>query len=339
MSSPIIPLLDELALLIDAVSIHTGQELFFAGRLLGPGPPEWPAAFPPPLPPLLSTLHYWLYSVGYCRRFAGRLPAAAPPAPFDPAFRDALAQANSGRTRLDPAWQVIGRGPRGQFWLKQEGLGRAVWPGAFVTLAGPDQEPRAGQPASLHWPHESWSLQPGSYVVFGAAIPDSVADAPAVRFYWHIQAAGAARLLGALRAALDRFAIPFRFKCPAHPALYDRRDAAVLYVGRRDYRLVARLVAQVYQGVQADLRPDTPLFTRTLAPGLALADDPGTVESFGQQRCRLLTEALWRAHETGSPPGAARLEAVCAHFAQAGIDLQRPHLVNSGVGMGHPHFP
>jgi len=325
-TSPTTPFLAELAALIDAVTIRTPREILFAARSVDLGPPDWPTAFPPPLPPLLTGLYYRLYRDGYCARYQGvPAPDPEPPAP-DADFTRALEAANPGKTRMDAGWRVVGPGPDGRFWLQKGGVARTAWPGAFLTHAGPNQAPRAGQPASIHWPHESWQLQPGTYFVLGATVPDDIADAPIVRFYWHVQAGGAPRLLAALAGALNRFQIPFRFKCPAHPAHYTRRDAAVLYISRRDYALVARLLAPIYDMVHAYLRPDTPLFTRRLAPGLAFAEDPGTTESFGQHRCRLLAAGFWRAYELQATSRTERLEIIHKHFAEAGIDLDRPHL-------------
>jgi hypothetical protein len=275
---------------------------------------------------MLAGLHFQLYREGYCLRFNG---GAAPEPGIrrpDTAFRQALAAANPGRTRLDPGWQVVGPGPGDTVWLRKGALGRQVRPGTYLTHDGPQ--------ASLYWPHESWALQPGNYFVFGATVSDSVADARTMRFYWHIQAQGAPQLVATLARTLDRFQVPFRLKCPDHPGGYARRDACVLYTSRRDYRLVAQLVTRVYEQVQADMDPDTPLFTRRLAPGLALADDPGADESFGQHRCRLLAEALWLAHEQGIP----QRQVICDHFARAGLDLDRPYL-HPGGGDDYPWPP
>jgi hypothetical protein len=338
MSAPPSLLLEELHALIAAVIIRTPQEILFADRPVGLGPPEWPAAFPPPLPPMLRGLHHQLYYQGYCGRFAGTLRAAPRSGPPAAPLTAALAAANPGAPRLDPGWRVVGPGPGGQTWLQKEGLGHTAWAGAWVTSAALDRAPQPGDPAELFWPHESWLLQPGVYFAFGAAIPDSVADAHWLRFYWHSPPAAAPRLLAVLVQALNRFQVPFRCKCPAHAPHYDRRDALVLSISRRDYRLAAQLVARIHAEFQEELDADTPLFTRRLAPGLALAEDPGTAESFGQHRCRLLAEALWQAYEQQIPPGAARLQAVLAYFAQAGIDPQRPHL-NAGTHEDYPWPP
>jgi len=57
-----------------------------------------------------------------------------------------------------------------------------------------------------------------------------------------------------------------------------------------------------------------------------LAEDPGTNESFGMSRCRLVAEALWQAASSGQHSEPQRIEAIRTRFAQAGIAPDRPWL-------------
>jgi hypothetical protein len=97
-------------------------------------------------------------------------------------------------------------------------------------------------------------------------------------------------MVSELTGALNRFHTPFQLKTPTAPALYDRTDAAVLYVGGRYFPITARIVAFVLEKVR--LEPTTPLFTKTLWPGIGAAVEPGTGESFGSHRCRLTAEGI-----------------------------------------------
>src|SRR5204863_5149 len=92
-----------------------------------------------------------------------------------------------------------------------------------------------------------------------------------------------------------RFQVPFRFKCLSYRELYDRFDSAVLFVGRRQWDITSLLVREIYGKVKDRLRPETPLFAKQIAPGLALAEDPGNGESFGTSRCRCTTRRRSRA--------------------------------------------
>jgi hypothetical protein len=79
------------------------------------------------------------------------------------------------------------------------------------------------------------------------------------------------------------------------------------------------------------LEAATPLFTKTLWPGVGAAVEPGTGESFGQHRCRLAAEGIVDAWRQGEQKAPARLAAVEARFVAAGLDLSRPWLGPSGV--------
>ncbi|HEX4611434.1 MAG TPA: T3SS effector HopA1 family protein, partial [Urbifossiella sp.] len=104
---------------------------------------------------------------------------------------------------------------------------------------------------------------------------------------------------------------------------YGRADAGVLYLERRHTDRLGTALADVHRTVAADLRPEVPLFTRALAPGLGVAEDPGGALSFGQHRCRLAARAAWAAFSRGDADPAA----VCAELLRAaGLDPDRPHL-------------
>jgi hypothetical protein len=69
-----------------------------------------------------------------------------------------------------------------------------------------------------------------------------------------------------------------------------------------------------------------PLFTLRLAPGLAFAEDPGTQESFGMCRSRILAQGIWQAHVQGIRGTAERLKVVEQQFQSQGVSLARPWL-------------
>jgi hypothetical protein len=145
-----------------------------------------------------------------------------------------------------------------------------------------------------------------------------------VRIYWNLSAEGAAPVLEAVTREFNRFCVPFRFKCGQTPAIYERRDSAVLYFHRRYYPIAAQLVERLHVMAAPWMRQGVPLFTRELARGLGLAEDPR--ESFGKNRCALLSESL--AATRGLGP-ADRLEDLRQRFAARGLSLNAPWL-NAG---------
>ena len=279
--------------------------------------------------PAVVQLQQLLYEWCYCRRFGSGAPQAATAPAADPGFIEALSAANSSRERWDRGWQIQQSLPSGQIVAAKGAMTRMVWPGEFLGHGPPGMPPSPGGQISLFAPKESRTMQPGFYFAFGEALADQQEDFGVVRLYWNVTAGGAAGLTGAVTRALNRFAIPFRFKCLLLPDLFDRTDAAILYVAKRHYRVAAALLLDVYRTVRPSLKGATPLFSKPLAEGLGLAEDPKTGESFGSSRCRLLAEAVCNAHDRGFNSAEVRLSEVAAVFAAAGLSLERPYL-NAG---------
>lgn len=270
----------------------------------------------------------------YARCYTTRFPAAASssavamhadPA-IDAAHNAALSAAAGGTSRWDRGWRIEHMFPSGQLAVDKFGTARTVWPGEFMTHDGPGIPPRPGSVVSLHTAGESNTMQPGFHFFFSDALADYQDERDIVRFYWNVTASGAPVLAGALRRALDAYEIPFRFKLLSSVALYGRRDAGVLFITRRLYRIVAELLADVHGEVVAHLNDDTPLFTKRLARGLGFAEDPGNGESFGMDRCAMVAEGIVNAWKKGTHSVTGRMREIEAVFARNGISMERPYL-------------
>ena len=186
--------------------------------------------------------------------------------------------------------------------------------------------PQPGTPIAAFFPRESRTMQPGFYFIFGETPGDQQDEYSTVRYYWNIGHDGAVPLVRSLTGSLNRYQVPFRFKIVSHPALLGRSDAAILYVSRRFYRIAAELASDTHRLVATSLQEHVPLFSHRLDKGLSFAEDPGTQESFGMSRCRLLAEGLWQAFQEGLYRTEDRLDRVRRHFAAAGTSLERSHL-------------
>jgi hypothetical protein len=279
--------------------------------------------------PLLARLQHLFYEFCYCRRFDG-VAAEQATQPSGTGLIDTLSAANTSRERWDAGWHLAQTMPSGQIVAVKGAMTRMVWPGEFHGHGPPGMAPLPGTEISLFVPRESRTTQPAFYFVFGEALADQQDDFGIVRFYWNVTADGAAPLVGVLTQALNRFAIPFRFKCLHMSNLFDRSDAAVLYIAKRHYRIVATILPDVHRAMRALLKSATPLFAKPLADGLGLAEDPRTGESFGMSRCRLVAAAVCRAHERGLDTVEARLDEVADAFTAAGLSLEHPYL-NAGA--------
>ena len=148
-----------------------------------------------------------------------------------------------------------------------------------------------------------------------------------MRFYWNLRAEDAPTLVKGATQLLNDDQIPFRLKVVNDPAHYDRCDAGVLYVQRADYEQVLPAVRRILVELGANLKKATPVFTKVLAPGLGLAEEPAVSgDSFGMDRCRLLAEAIVRIHERAVAGATDRLAVIEEVFAEDGISLATPYL-------------
>jgi HopA1 effector protein family len=275
---------------------------------------------------LIKAIQAVLYDRCYARRSPRESAQAAAP---DIEFARRLAAANAGRERWDRGWIVHQFGPNGQAFVRKGDRERVAVPGAFIFDAAPNMTPQIGSNVSVRAPSETYEAQPGYYFAFGESLDELADNLSLTRLYFHCRAEDAALLVSELTAALNRFQTPFQFKTPTAPSLYGRTDAAVLYVGGRYFPITARIVAFVREKVR--LEAATPLFTKTLWPGVGAAVEPGTGESFGSHRCRVMAEGIvdaWRRGEQGAP---ARYAATEGRFAAAGLDLKRPWIGPGGV--------
>jgi hypothetical protein len=90
------------------------------------------------------------------------------------------------------------------------------------------------------------------------------------------------------------------------------------------------VLRSVYAENKLHFRTEVPLFTKLLAPGLALAEEPdckfAAVESFGMNRCQIVANGLLEARATGDESPQSRMAFIDKHFSLLGIDWQHSYL-------------
>jgi len=320
-------LTDELTRILKAVTIISPSEYSFAGLLVNIPPESGPSSSTHAVvgtsAPIVS-LQQLLYQHCYCHRFTGDLPSNTQVQPQD--LVPELSAANTSRERWDSGWQIQQHLQAGQIVASKGGITRALWPGEFMTHDGPGMAPRPGASISVLVAKDSSTMQPGFYFVFADSLSDQQHDRHLVRFYWNVKATGASRLIALITERLNRFEVPFRFKCATLDVMFTRMDSAVLYVSRRFFEITSMLLADVYRSIAEHLEPDTPLFTKRFAPGFAFAEDPSNGESFGTSRCRFLAEAIWDAHERNLQTIPDKLDAIAKWFERNGLDVDRSYI-------------
>lgn len=255
-------------------------------------------------------------AVGEVTHSAGYPPAA---------FTAQLSAANCGRGYRESGWVVTEFAADGHLSVQSGKLSLWVrpWdcaPAEIGSLLS------SGSRVTVELPSEMLGISPGFYLSRGEAQPAADSNEQIVRLYWNITPAAAAPLVAMLTEELNRSRIPFKLKVVNDPSCFDRCDAGVLYVSHGDYPAVSDVVRRTSSVLRRHMRYPTPAFTKRLAPGLGLAEDPGGSSGFGLHRCRIFGEGLIRAHEQGRRSHDDRLAVVLDTFDAAGIRIDAPYL-------------
>lgn len=311
-----------------ATAIHSPTSYTWFGRPGTSLTPEAAAAIAPEAARSFIVYHLkmQLYADFYCPGGA-RPPletwdATRPPSGRT-SFLQELSDANTGRGSFEPGWTVRSLEPD-RVVVERDGL--SLWATQDEVVPEGTGGVSVGSSVRVRLPKELFKLSPGFYMALGDHGLVLDAGATLVRLYWHLEPGGAAGLVASLTRACNEAGVPFRLKLVSQPEQYRRCDAGVLYFRGADYGQVAAIAEGAYGLLAADLRPLTPALTKTLAPGLGLAEDPGGQESFGTHRCLALAEGMVRAYERAASTPEARLEAVAESFGDAGLRLEAPFL-------------
>jgi HopA1 effector protein family len=243
-------------------------------------------------------------------------------------FIDELSRANCGSGTWEPGWVVKAVEDNGTLVVHKELYGVTLWaqPSQFRPIR---DAIGIGCVGRLRLGKELREMLPGYYTVLGEADQsDDVTSSsvPVVRFYWHLTAEVSRNWIAELTQRFNCAGVAFHAKVQSHPRAYVRADAGVLYVAQTDLSRAMALLPDLHSAVSAGLRRATPMFTKRLGRGLAVAEDPGDGRSFGQHRCRLVAEGLVRGLEAGRTGLDDAASSVVAQFVEAGLSITRPWL-------------
>lgn len=273
---------------------------------------------------LTEALGNVLYSQCYTRSRASETSAIS-----DQEFLNQLMRATQTVDRWDAGWTIYQLLPDGRILVQKGERSRAAVQGEYATNKPPGFPPQLGDVVNLRVHPSAANIQPSFYHAFGNTLSDQFDESALVRFYFNVNSTGAPLLMGTLTFELNRFQVPFSYKTLSSPAAYVRADAAVLYCAKRYHRVVTDILLSLSGPVVAELRAETPMFTRTLMHGVGVAEEPGTGESFGMHRCRLVAEGMVQAYLLGDSSPEACLRAVDEWFSKESLQLDQPWL-NAG---------
>jgi HopA1 effector protein family len=239
-------------------------------------------------------------------------------------FYERLHKSNNGEGYLDPDWSVIRHESDDCLVVTKGGLTLHI--NRDRHLKTDDQSTAVGEFVAIRMPRNL--VQNGFYM----AVSNSGLSPQThiVRVYFNLSPEGAITVMGSLTKQMNETEIPFTFKVLYNPSDYIRYDSGVFYFERSKYEEVRQVLHKVYLEQRSHFNLEVPLFTKVLAPGLALAEEPDSkfsaVESFGINRCQIIVNALLEARQRGDESANSRMEYIQRHFSLLGIDWQRAYL-------------
>jgi HopA1 effector protein family len=255
------------------------------------------------------------------RRYALARPLPAAPAP-DPGgacgllLEDAellrrIGELLGRRFCWEGGWRLAGADGRDRWLVRRDGLVLSVADDELALTRGG---------VRVRFPAEPAPACPGWFAATSLAGP---ARGPRASCYLDAGAPVRAVVVTDLLLALDRLGIAATARVLTDSSV-ERPDSVVVSVARADLPVLARLALGLPARVRAGLGDAVPAFTRPLAPGVAIADDPAGGEPFLRHRCRLVAAGLAAAGPEAGVPD--RLAAVAAVLAGEGLDPRALHL-------------
>lgn len=294
---------------------------------------------------LFASLRDKIYRDAYC---PGAPRATAPRETElvgrDSRLADELAAANSGQGSWESGWKVVSieedAGPRFRTpgvssghatsrTLGVESRGLRIWVRTGEYKCRDGEKPNVGDIVDIHLPRGSFDISPGYYSAFSDVPIQNSNPRPLIRLYLAVRPDSAPVAMAAMTGALNSANIPFRFKVLSEGRSYNRCDTAVLYFNSHDSKAAEQPLVEALSRLSTLLNDAVPAFTSRVAPGVGMAEEPDSPESFGENRSGLVAEGIIRMADHGMQGG---LKYLLAPWSEAGISLDTPHLNPSSSG-------
>lgn len=243
----------------------------------------------------------------------------------DLAFYDRLHESNRGQGYWSYGWRVVREEVDVAVAVHRDGLTLYVERESLQTPVSLGDSIPIKLPKNL--------VQNGFYMAVadaGASQQYQTQDEILVRVYFNVTPDGAVAVMDSLTTHLNAIPIAFTFKALYNPSDYGRYDVGVLYFNKSEYEKVQPVLKMIYAEHRSHFQNQVPLFTKPIAPGLAIAEEPNhrfnEKESFGTHRCQIVANGLIEAWQYGDDTPAGKMAAILQHFSSLNIDLQRPYL-------------
>ena len=245
--------------------------------------------------------------------------------PIDLDLADLLQEAHVDARRWEHGWTVNGVSSQGRVAVARNGRRRVLARVDVLPVARVCLPPRPGDAVRVVARRDALDRATSFWFTYGGDWDESDLPPSLVRVYWNVRRRSSPALVGALTESLAGAGTSYSLKVAVGDRDVERPDRAVLYLAREAFAGATPAIRLAHRTLAGDLLPRVPRLTRRLAPGLALADDPGTGESSasiaaGSSRTRSAATAAPRTGRSGrrassstSPRrGSTRPDPTCA---------------------------
>lgn len=220
---------------------------------------------------------------------------------------------HNGKGYWEEGWELIEKAEACQF-IKKEG----------ITIQIPTNEELLN--SSIFMPSGRINLSPGFYSIIGDA-GYSKSHLTLCRFYFNVFSSHADEFTQLLVSELNSVSLPFYFKILNDAQLYERNDTAVLYISKSLYSKVRQIIEINFEKLAPYLNHSLPAFVKPIAQGIGIAEDPSNGESFGEHRCKLITNAILKQYFSEEKIPLSKL--IEKQFEENNLDFIRPYLLSS----------
>jgi len=262
----------------------------------------------------VDILYQWWYTRSGSKK---KISPLANPA-YDQVYRSVHGQ----RGRWERGWVAQKVSSKGRVIAQRGKEQRLLNPGDYVVPERLGLTPVPGMELTVTGRRESAKEQPGFWITSSPAWYEAMA--PLLRIYWNTSPEGGVHLAELITSMLPQ-TLAYSLKLPVDEVGYQRADSVVLYIQAEDFTGSSAMLHQLYLEAASALFPQEVPWSKTVAPGISLAEDPpDEQESFGLHRCRMIVEGLESIADHGQDVHAAP-QAVEQYMVSLGFAPERPH--------------
>lgn len=312
---------EELLSIIGAVKFTSTNSFSFAGKNFSYG--QGVSNYINSLADLLKQI---LYAQCYCQKFENKYIENELQPVLDNNFLRALDLANSSVNKLDSGWVLEQMLANGKVVAKKNTHYKILNHGEFKLVNMQESMPKEGDVISINCKRDSSNYQSAFYYAFGNEIEYDQNLVTLIRIYFNIESDDAPQLIKLITSELNKYFIPFSFKCLNQSYYYSRIDSAVLYIQKPYYNITKHILTHAFEKQSFSFNDATSLFTKKIMKGVSIAEEPGDGESFGTSRCGMLANSLINSKNKGIESPEEILEDAEFFFQNCGINIYNAYL-------------